>query len=275
MKYQDELPSIKGFTFSHFLAAGGMGKVFVAHDHKREKNVAIKLIHAQLTDAINTQRFLREIEIMKQLSHPNIVSVYESGTSDDGQLYMVMPLVHGEDLNNFMKHDQKLKLRATLVIIKEIAKGLSYAHKKGVTHRDIKPHNILLDEKTKKIYISDFGLAKALDSPQLTKTRMVLGSATFISPEQITGKKQTTKSDVYSLGALLFKLITGENIYQGSNPIEVMTQHIKKKVPDLPTSHKRLQPLLEHMCTKDPVARLSAQAVLLITRELLADPNIE
>jgi len=269
------LPIIKGYKITRFLASGGMGKVFVAIDLKHKREVAIKVMHAQLSNDENNARFMREASLMKKVRHPNIVKIYGSGQCEDGSLYMVMQLIQGVEIHDLIQKKKVFTPALALFILEQTALGLVHAHKKGITHRDIKPHNLFLDKKSKRVLIVDFGLAKAFDSKDLTRDGDVLGSPSFMSPEQATGQRQTEKSDIYSLGTVLFKLLTGRNMYTGTSAVDVIVQHVKASVPKLPDSLAILQPLLDSMCSKDERDRPSAESVLQIIESLAKNTNIK
>ncbi len=268
-------PHIQGYKILQFLAAGSMGRVFSAIDLKHNREVAIKVMHSHLSNAQNKKRFLREVKIMSGITHDNIVKIYTAGQCADGSLYMVMQLVKGIEIHDLLKKKGVFSPAIALSIVMQAARGLEYVHRKGIVHRDVKPQNLVLDQKSKRVLLIDFGIAKSFDSQDLTRDGNVLGSPSFMSPEQVMGKHLTEKSDIYALGTVLFKLITGKNIYTGKTAVDVVVQHVKADVPKLPETHAQLQPLLDSMCSKDARDRPSSASVVQIIKALLAKPEIQ
>jgi len=248
--------------------------VFVVHDIKHNRKVAIKVMHAHLSTPDNQQRFLREIELMQELRHPNIVSVYDNGITTDGRFFMVLQYIHGKELGDILVKHGSIQPKLALSIVTQVASGLHFLHAKGVVHRDIKPQNLIYNRVNKRIYITDFGIAKTFDSEQLTQTGKILGSLYFMPPEQATGETQTAKSDVYSLGAVFYRLVTGLQLYHGETALELVMQHVTRPAPLFPQSHQGLQGLLDAMCAKDPKSRPSAKCVAQIAYKLLKDKEV-
>jgi TolB-like protein len=200
------------------LGAGGMATVYLAHDLKHDRDVAIKVLRPELAAALGAERFLAEVKITARLDHPHILTLIDSGDAD-GTLYYVMPFVRGETLRARLKRERQLGIDEALVITRQIASALDYAHRQGVIHRDIKPENILLHEGS--AYLTDFGIALALKEAggdRLTDTGLSLGTPSYMSPEQAAGERQLdARSDVYALGAVTYEMLAGEPPVTGSS----------------------------------------------------------
>lgn len=233
-------------------------------DEVLERRVAVKVLKPEFQDSDVGSRFRREGRTAARLSHPNIVQVYDAGEDDlDGRRvsYIVMEHVSGGDLR------EKIAERGTLSddeisSLSGIAAGLAHAHARGVVHRDIKPHNILMDENGQP-KLTDFGIARALDATQFTRTGMYLGTARYSSPEQLQGHDTTSKSDVYSLGVTLYEAVTGDPPFSGT-PIEIATQHVSKPPTppgELTPTDGELETLIVDCLAKDPEDRPDASTV--------------
>ena len=209
------------------LGQGGMAIVFLAEDRKHHRQVAVKVLRAELAGALGPERFLREIETVARLHHPHILPLYDSGEAD-GFLYYVMPLVEGESLRDRLRREKQLPLDDALRIAREVADALSYAHARGVVHRDIKPENILLESG--HAVVADFGIARAVSAAggdRLTETGLSLGTPTYMSPEQAAGSDDLDgRSDLYSLGCVLYEMLAGEPPFTGPTAAGVIQQHI-------------------------------------------------
>ncbi|HEV2672775.1 MAG TPA: serine/threonine-protein kinase [Gemmatimonadales bacterium] len=208
------------------LGRGGMATVFLAEDLKHRRNVAIKVLHQELSAQIGPDRFTREVEIAARLQHPHILPLYDSGNAA-GLLYYVMPLVEGESLRDRLDREKQLSQEEAIRIITEVANALSYAHSRGVVHRDIKPENILLSGGT--AVVADFGIARAIDDADeqsLTKTGTIIGTPTYMSPEQATGAAQIDgRSDQYSLACVLYELLVGQPPFTGPTAQAIIARH--------------------------------------------------
>ncbi|CAA9399181.1 MAG: Serine/threonine protein kinase [uncultured Rubrobacteraceae bacterium] len=222
------------FALEREVGSGGMARVYLGRDEVLDRPVAVKVLKPMHGDSDIGVRFRREGRTAARLSHPNIVQVYDAG---EGKLegeevsYIVMEYLPGGDLKELIDARGNLPGAELARIGEEVCSGLAHAHGRGVVHRDIKPHNILLDEKG-RAKVSDFGIARALDTTQATRTGAYLGTALYSSPEQLQGHKVTPKSDVYSLGATLYQAAAGEPPFTGT-PIEVASQHVSKPPPSL------------------------------------------
>jgi serine/threonine-protein kinase len=214
--------------------AGGMAVVFLATDLKHDRAVALKVLRPELSGAVGSDRFLREIEVAAQLSHPNILPLYDSGEAS-GMLYYVMPFVEGETLRDRLAREKQLSLDEALTITREIADALSYAHSRGIVHRDIKPENVLL--QSGHAVVADFGIARALSTAgerALTATGLVVGTPQYMSPEQSTGMGDVdARSDIYSLGCVLYEMLSGEPPYRGPTAQAIIARRLSEPVPSL------------------------------------------
>ena len=224
------------------IGEGGMANVYLAWDTILERNVAVKILRGDLsTDEKFVRRFQREALSASSLSHPNVVEVYDVG-EDNNLFYIVMEYIDGKHLKQLLKKRGTLTLQEVIDIMLQVTDGLAAAHESYIIHRDIKPQNIMILENG-LLKITDFGIAMALNGTQLTQTNSVMGSVHYLPPEQASGKGSTIQSDVYSLGILMYELISGSLPYRGDNPVEIALKHlkdplpsIKKAMPDLPQS---------------------------------------
>jgi serine/threonine-protein kinase len=222
------------------IGAGGMATVYLARDIKHDRDVALKVLRADLSAAIGTDRFLTEVQIAARLDHPHILTLIDSGSAD-GTLFYVMPYVRGESLRARLARERQLPLHDALSITRQIASALDYAHAQGVVHRDIKPENILLHEG--EAVLADFGIALAMaeaGGTRLTQTGLSLGTPQYMSPEQATGERTVdARSDIYSLGAVLYEMLAGEPPMTGATKQAI----IAKLLAERPT---RLRIIRQH-----------------------------
>jgi serine/threonine-protein kinase len=218
------------FVLEHELGSGGMARVYLGRDEVLDRPVAVKVLNPVHGGTEVGDRFKREGRTAARLAHPNIVQVYDAGEAlFDGRdaSYIVMEYVPGGDLKALIDQRGRLSGSELARLGDEVCAGLAHAHEHGVIHRDIKPHNILLDEKG-HAKVTDFGIARALDTTQATRTGSFLGTALYSSPEQLQGKKATPKSDVYSLGATLYQAATEAPPFSGATPLEIASQHVSQ-----------------------------------------------
>jgi eukaryotic-like serine/threonine-protein kinase len=210
------------------LGQGGMARVFLAHDLKYERAVAVKVLRPELAAEVGPTRFLREIQIAARLHHPHILPLYDSDTVG-GLVYYVMPYIEGETLRHRLLRERQLPVEDALQIAREVADALNYAHKAGVIHRDIKPANILLDSG--HALVADFGIARAIGTGE-SSTGHIIGTPAYMSPEQIEGVKELDgRSDVYSLGCVLFETLVGEPPFKGTSVMSVIANRLSNPVP--------------------------------------------
>lgn len=209
---------------------GGMAFVYEARDKLLNRTVAIKVLRPEFVDDEEfLTKFKREAEAVASLSHPNIVNVYDVG--EDGKVhYIVMELIEGQNLKDIIKNEGTLDEYTALDIAKQIAKALGAAHRKGIIHRDIKPHNILISNEGRIVKVADFGIAKAVSSSTITSTGSVIGSVHYFSPEQAKGKFVSNTTDLYSLGIVLYEMIIGRVPFTGESPISIALQHINEEI---------------------------------------------
>jgi serine/threonine protein kinase len=214
------------------LGRGGMAVVYLARDLRHERDVAVKVLRAELAAAMGADRFLREIKLTAKLNHPHILPLLDSGESD-GFLYYVMPYVAGESLRGRLERETQLPVEEALRITQQVAAALEFAHRQGVIHRDIKPENILLHEGV--AMVADFGIALAVSAAggtRLTETGISVGTPEYMSPEQALGEGEPdARSDIYSLGCVLYEMLVGEPPYTGPTAMAVLAKRLSDPVP--------------------------------------------
>lgn len=214
------------------IGEGGMANVYLAYDTILDRNVAVKVLRGDLAqDEKFVRRFQREALSASSLSHPNIVEVYDVG-EDNGSYYIVMEYIEGKHLKQLIKKRGALTLSEVIDIMSQICDGMATAHDSYIIHRDIKPQNIMILDSG-LVKITDFGIAMALNSTQLTQTNSVMGSVHYLPPEQASGKGSTMQSDIYSMGILMYELLTGSLPFRGDNAVEIALKQIKEPIPNL------------------------------------------
>jgi eukaryotic-like serine/threonine-protein kinase len=221
------------YVITRELGRGGMATVFLATDEKHGREVAIKVLHPELSASIGGDRFEREIRTVASMQHPNILGLYDSGSAS-GLLYYVMPFVEGMSLRDKIDKEGQLSVDDALRIALEVASALGYAHGKGIIHRDIKPENILLSGEL--TLVADFGIAKAAseaNQQKLTQTGMAVGTPLYMAPEQAGGEAVGPTADIYSLGCMLYEMLAGEPPFTGKNPVAIMARHAMEQVPSI------------------------------------------
>ena len=246
----DQKPTLGRYEVEKELGKGAMGIVYLGKDPKINRTVAIKTL--ALSNEFEgdelvavKERFFREAETAGRLSHPNIVTIFDAGDEHD-LAYIAMEFLHGEDLTSFIGKDKKLPVKWVLKIIQDVANALDFAHKQDVVHRDIKPANIMYSEEKNLVKVTDFGIARITASSK-TKTGVVLGTPSYMSPEQLAGKHVDGRSDLFSLGVMMYEMLTGEQPFTGDSMAALMYQitnskqkDITKIRPDLPTCTKTI-----------------------------------
>src|SRR5512142_945807 len=205
------------------LGRGGMATVYLAHDLKHDRKVAVKVLKAELAAVLGAERFVVEIKTTAALQHPHILPLFDSGTAD-GFLYYVMPYIDGETLRSKLDRESQLGIEESVRIVTQVADALDYAHRHGVIHRDIKPENILLHDG--RPMVADFGIALALSAAaggRMTETGLSLGTPHYMSPEQATAEKDlTNRSDIYSLGSVLYEMLAGDPPHTGATAQQII-----------------------------------------------------
>ena len=237
------------------IGEGGMANVYLANDKILDRKVAVKVLRGDLSsDDRFIRRFQREALSVSNLSHPNIVEVYDVG-EEDGQYYIVMEYIEGKTLKQLLKKRESLTLPEVIDIMTQLTDGISHAHESYIIHRDIKPQNIMIEDDG-RIKITDFGIAMALNATQLTQTNSVMGSVHYLPPEQASGKAATVKSDIYSLGILMYELLTGNVPFKGDNAVEIALKHMKDKIPSIrkqdPSIPQSVENILLKAAAKNP-----------------------
>ena len=224
-----------GYTLQRELGTGGMATVYLALDRKHDRNVAIKILRPELSESVGRQRFLREIKTVARLNHPHILPLYDSGEVD-GFLYFVMPVMQGQTLRQLLRQERRLSIETAVRFTAEIADALDHAHRHGVVHRDIKPENILLQDG--HALVADFGIGTGIagdTTETMTKTDMLIGTPMYMSPEQASGEPVDGRSDVYSLGCVLFEMLVGEQPFTGATAQAVLAKRLVQTPPDVTT----------------------------------------
>ncbi|BCO33616.1 serine/threonine-protein kinase [Mycobacterium heckeshornense] len=261
---------VAGYRISRVLGTGGMGTVYLATHPTLPRNDALKVLSAELSrDPDFRTRFIREADVAAALEHPQIVSVYNRGQTEEGHLWIAMQFVDGTDADAALRAGAMTPQRA-VHIITEVAKALDFAHAHNVVHRDVKPANFLLSGLIgpgERVLLGDFGIARALDDVGLTATGSVIATVAYAAPEVLSGGRFDGRADIYSLGCALFRLLTGKTPFPGDNgPAAVMLAHLQRPpprvtdlVPSLPTA---LDQVIATAMAKDPAVRFGSAAAL-------------
>src|SRR4051794_18432118 len=247
------------YELEELVGKGGMSSVYRAKDRLLERTVAIKMLHEHYSrDDDYVERFRREARAAAQLSHPNIVTVIDRGEAD-GRQFIVFEYIDGDNLKSLVDVGGQLPIEQAVALAHQIARALAFAHEHGLVHRDVKPQNVLLngDGRAK---VTDFGIARSLDVKHgMTQTGTVLGTSDYIAPEQAQGQTVSAQTDVYSLGVVLYELLTGEVPFPGENFVAVAMRHINEPPPSArarrPDVSPRLDAALQRAMAKDPADR--------------------
>lgn len=267
------------YQLTRVVASGGMATIYAAIDQRLDRHVAVKIMHPHLAqDEKFVERFIREAKAAASLSHPNIVAVLDQGWNQGGVpcVFIVMELIEGSTLRDYLHEQGSLSIEKTLQIMIPVASALAAAHKLGIVHRDIKPENILIS-KEGRIKIADFGLARGalLGSTMTAESSVILGSVSYLSPEQVQRGVADARSDVYSFGIVLFELLTGQKPYQGEDPVQIAIKHVNDRVPKPsslnPALSEEIDALVLRATNFDPDRRPKDCAELVIELRALSE----
>src|SRR3954470_21115577 len=252
------------------LGSGGMSTVYLSRDITLERWVAVKVMHREMSDQTDQiERFRREARAVAQLSHPNVVSVIDAG-EDGGHPYIVFEYVDGETLKQRIERVGPLPVDEATAYAIEIGRGLAAAHSRRLVHRDVKPQNVLIDSEG-RAKVTDFGIARSLEADGLTQTGRVLGTTDYVSPEQAMGRGVDARTDIYSLGVLLYEMLTGEVPFTAETVVGVAMKHVNEDMPDVqrrrPEVSSALAAVVERATSKDPKQRYPDMASCLADLE--------
>jgi eukaryotic-like serine/threonine-protein kinase len=259
------------YEVQEVLGSGGMASVYRAHDKLLERSVALKILHEHFSrDPEFVERFRREARAIARVSHPNIVTVIDRGTFE-GQEYIVFEHVRGTTLKDIVRREGSLPVHEALTLALQVARALAYAHQQGIVHRDVKPHNVLVDED-RGAKVTDFGLARSLDLEQeITQTGTVMGTSDYISPEQAGGDPVDERSDQYGIGVLLYEVLAGEVPYPADNYMAAAVRHMQDPVPSVRERRRDVSPrvdeLIQRALAKRPEDRFPTTEALVAALE--------
>lgn len=272
--YQALVEALSGrYALEGELGKGGMATVYRARDLTQDREVALKVLHAELAARVGADRFSREIKLSAQLQHPNILPVWDSGTTEHGRHWYAMPLVSGHSLRDRIDEGGRLPIEDAVRIIREAAQALAYAHGRSIIHRDIKPENLLLGEQG--TLVGDFGVAKAVDNtiddgttagggPALTESGFTPGTPRYMSPEQLFGARVDHRSDVYSLAATAYEALTGSLASLGGGGLDLFLQQMSDPMPKIrihrPEVSEKLEAVVRKGMNPNPTRRYQTMA---------------
>lgn len=264
------------YQIIRLIGEGGMANVYLAHDIILDRMVAVKILRGDLADDEKfVRRFQREAIAASSLTHPNIVGMYDVG-EDNGDYFIVMEYINGKTLKSLIKKRGALTLPEVMDIMMQLLDGIKCAHDSYIIHRDIKPQNVLiLDDGTVKI--TDFGIATALNNNELTQTNSVMGSVHYLPPEQANGGSTTVKSDIYSLGILMYELLTGKLPFKGENAVEIAIKQMREEIPSVclinPEIPQSIENVILKACAKNPKNRYDSVAEMQADLKTALDPE--
>lgn len=246
------------YKILEMIGGGGMANVYLAHDMILDRDVAVKILRLDFSnDEEFIRRFRREAQSATSLAHPNIVNIYDVG-EEDSIYYIVMEYVDGQTLKQYIQQNSPVPVDKALDILQQLTSAISHAHQNHIIHRDIKPHNILIDAHG-NVKITDFGIAMALSATSITQTNSVLGSVHYLSPEQARGGMANKKSDIYSLGIVMFELLTGRLPFSGESAVSIALKHLQSETPSIrrwnPLIPQSVENIVLKATAKDPFHR--------------------
>jgi eukaryotic-like serine/threonine-protein kinase len=259
------------------LGSGGMSTVYLARDETLERWVAAKVLHREISDQPDQiERFRREARAVARVSHPNVVAVIDAG-EDGGRPYIVFEYVEGQTLKERIEQAGRLPLDEATAYAIEIGRGLAAAHARMLVHRDVKPQNVLIDSDG-RAKVTDFGIARSLETQGLTATGRVLGTTDYVSPEQAMGHEVDARSDIYSLGVLLYEMLTGELPFQAETLVGVAMKHVNEDMPDVQRRRRdassALAAVIERATAKDPKKRYQDMNAMLADLETALEVEV-
>lgn len=247
------------YKILEMIGGGGMANVYLAHDMILDRDVAVKILRLDFAnDEEFIRRFHREAQSATSLAHPNIVNIYDVGEEEQSIYYIVMEYVEGKTLKQYIQQNSPIPVDKALSIMRQLTSAISHAHQNHIIHRDIKPDNILID-KHDNVKITDFGIAMALSATSITQTNSVIGSVHYLSPEQARGGLANHKSDIYSLGIVMFELLTGRPPFSGESAVSIALKHLQSETPSLrrwnPSIPQSVENIVLKATAKDPFHR--------------------
>ena len=264
------------YKIIEMIGGGGMANVYLAHDMILDRDVAIKILRMDFSDNENfIRRFHREAQSATSLAHPNIVNIYDVGEEDD-IYYIVMEYVEGMTLKQYIQQHSPLSVHKVIEIMEQLASAIAHAHQNNIVHRDIKPQNILID-KYDVVKITDFGIAMAISATSITHTNTVLGTVHYLSPEQARGGMANKKSDIYSLGIVMFELLTGRLPFSGESAVSIALKHLQSETPSVkrwnPNIPQSVENIVLRATAKDPFHRYASAEELEEDLKTALDPD--